>query len=328
MKNYYLFFKILLLTGLIVLSIFILYNFFYYNQKYSPDSIQVSISWMVTISYHILFFYLLLFLIDIKIYQTIFIIIVVFGAPAWVIIYALETFISGFWFPILTIIRHLSAILCFSILSPGLTLLIIKYIKNNSNTTKSRRIFHNYHIHEDIVGIFFIIIALILLIIRYKLIEYEIFRTNLRIFLAIDMILLYLFLFFGSFLIFRDWRDLIKFKFIEKREHVYTNYPSSVFNPVTSDSIKFFKSPKILLYPFGILLSSIAVNIFIHGNDFLPEEIFSLNHETLVMMGIILSFFGGVIVGLDWYRLFAKMYPDLYRNFELVLENLRKRSSK
>ncbi len=324
MKNYFLFFKRLLLAILAVLSIFIIYNFFYYNQKYSQDSIEVSINWMFTISYYLLFFYMLLFLIDIKIYQIIFIMIVIFGTPAWIIIYILETFVPGFWFPILTILRNFSAILCFSILSPGLALFIVKYIKNNSNTTNSRKIFHNYHVHEGIVGIFFIITALILLIIRYTLIQYEILRTNLRIFLAIDMILLYLFLFVGSFLIFRDWRDLIKFKFIEKREYTYTNYRSSIFNPITSDSFKFFKSPKILLYPFGILLNSIALNIFIHGNDFLPEEIFTLNHETLIAIGIILSFFAGAIIGLDWYRLFAKMYPELYQNFEQFLGNLKK----
>jgi hypothetical protein len=137
------------------------------------------------------------------------------------------------------------------------------------------------------------------------------------------MIFLYLFLFFGSFLIFRDWRDLVQFKIIQKQEHVDINYSSSTFYPLTPDSIKFFKSPKVLLYPFGILLSSIAVNIFIHGTDFLPEEIFTLNHETLVLLGIMLSFFAGGIVGLDWYRLFAKIYPDLYQKFERVLDNLK-----
>ncbi len=77
------------------------------------------------------------------------------------------------------------------------------------------------------------------------------------------------------------------------------------FFPISPDSIKFFKPPKVILYPIGILLSSIAVNIFIHGNDFFPQEIFSLNHETLVVIGIIFSFFAGGIVGLDWFRLFA-----------------------
>jgi len=248
---------------------------------------------------------------------------VVLGTPAWIIIYALETFVTGFWFPFLTVIRHLSAILSFSILSPGLTLIVINYIKNNSNRSHSRQLFHNYHVHEGFVGIISIFISILLIIIRYTLIQYEVFRTDLRIFLAIDMILLYLFLFFGSFLIFRDWRDLIKFKIIQKREQVDVNYSSSTFYPITPDSIKFFKSPKVILYPIGVLLSSIAVNIFIHGNDFFPQEIFSLNHETLVVIGIILSFFAGGIVGLDWYRLFAKLYPKLHQNFEQILDKLR-----
>ena len=306
-----------------LLSIFFLYNFFYYNLYYPSESLVVSISWMNTINYFILFFYLTLFLINYRMYIIIFIVIIVLGTPTWIIIYALETFITGFWFPFLTVIRHLSAILSFSILSPGLTLIVINYIKNNSNRVYSRKLFQKYHVHEGFVGIISIFISLLLIIIRYALIQHEVFRTDLRIFLAIDMILLYLFLFFGSFLIFRDWRDLIKFKIIQKREQVDTNYSSSTFYPLTPDSVKFFKTPKIILYPFGILLSSIAVNIFIHGNDFFPEELFLLNHETLVLIGIILSFFAGGIVGLDWYRLFAKLYPELYQNFEQVLENLR-----
>ncbi|MFW9971558.1 MAG: hypothetical protein ACFFDF_15290 [Candidatus Odinarchaeota archaeon] len=327
MKKYYLIFKLLLLTGLFILIPFILYNFFYYNLIYSSDSIEVSISWMVTISYFIVYFYLLLFLINIKIYFITFCIIVIWAAPAWIIIYALETFVFGFWFPILTILRHLSAILCFSILSPGLSLLVIKYIKNYSNRNKPKKIFNNYRIHEGFVGIFFIVIAIILVIIRNILIKYETFRTNLRIYLAIDMIFLYLFLFFGSFLIFRDWRDLINFKLVQKREPLNSNFSSSIFYPLTYDSIKFFKSPKILLYPIGILISSIAVNIFMHGTYFLPEEIFTLKHETLVLIGIIFTFIGSGMLGLDWYRLFAKIYPELYQNFEQILKNLRKDSS-
>lgn len=323
-KNYYLIFKILVLTCVICLCGFILYSFFYNNLYYPTESLVVSISWMITISNFILFFYVLIFLINFRTYIIIFSIVAILGTPAWIIIYALETFIVGFWFPFLTIIRHLSAILCFSILSPGLTLIVINYIKNNSNRFQSRKLFHNYHIHEGFVGIISILISIILIITRYALIQYEVFRQELRIFLAIDMVLLYLFLFFGSFLIFRDWRDLVQFKIIQKRELVDTIYSSSTFYPLTSDSVNFFKSPKIILYPFGILLSSIAVNIFIHGTDFFPEELFTLNHETLVLIGIILSFFAGGIVGLDWYRLFAKLYPELYQNFEQVLENLRK----
>jgi hypothetical protein len=249
--------------------------------------------------------------------------VVIFGTPSWIIIYALETFVPGFWHPVLTIIRHLSAILSFAILSPGLTLIAINYIKNNSNRSSSRKLFHNYHIHEGFLGIIFMCISIILIIIRYILVQYEIFRQDLRIFLAVDMVFLYLFLFFGSFLIFRDLRDLISFKIIEKRELVDENYSSAIFYPITPDSIKFFKSPKIILYPIGIFLSSIAVNIFIHGTDFFPELFFNINHETLVLIGIILSFFSGGIVGLDWYRLFAKIYPKLYQDFEKVLDNLR-----
>lgn len=327
MKISSLFLKRLIFTILLCIGVYILYNFFFYNQNYTLDSIEVSISWMFTISYFILFFYVLIFLISMKSYIISFGIVVILGTPTWIIIYALETFIQGFWFPSLTIIRHLSAILSFSILSPGLILIVINYIKNNSNKANSRKIFHTYHVHEGFVGVIFILLTLFLIMIRLYLVQYQIFRRELRIFLAIDMVLLYLFLFFGSFLIFRDWRDLIRFRLINKRESPHSDYSISTFYPITPDSLKFFKSPKILLYPFGILFSSIAVNIFIHGTDFMPEEIFNLNHEALVLIGIILSFFAGGIVGLDWYRLFAKMYPELHKDFEQILEKLRRINS-
>ncbi|MFX1438162.1 MAG: hypothetical protein ACFFAA_13390, partial [Promethearchaeota archaeon] len=305
----------------------ILFNFFFYNLKYSSDSIEVSISWMYTISYFILFFFILFFLIGIKSYLFMFITIAFFGGLAWIIIYALETFILGFWFPALTILRHISAILCFSILSPGLVLSLMHYIKNASSKTDSRKFFHKYRVHEGFIGIIFLLFALILLIIRYNLIKYEIFRTDLRIFLAADMILLYLFLFLSSFLLIRDRRDIVKLHFIQRREPESTNYNIRLFNSLTSDSIKFFKSPKFFLYPFGIFFNSIAVNIFIHGTNFLPEEVFNLNHENLVLIGIIFSLISGAIIGLDWYRLFAKIYPEIYQNFEQVLEDLRKINS-
>jgi hypothetical protein len=284
---------------------------------------EVSISWMLTISYSIGVFYILLFLTNIRIYLIIFSVIVIFGGPTWIVIYFLETFVPGYNFPSLTVLRHLSAIISFSVLSPGLTLAVINYIKNNTNSDKPRRVFHKYHIHEGFVGIVFILISLILMVLRYNLVKYEIFRTDLRIFLAINMIILYLFLFFGSFLVFRDWRDVIKGKFIQKRDFTDTDPNPLGVNTITADSITFFKPPKFLLYPFGLLFSSIAVNIFIHGTDFLPEEVFTMNHETLVLLGIIFSFISGGIVGLDWYRLFAKIYPETYQKFEILLDKFR-----
>jgi hypothetical protein len=220
-------------------------------------------------------------------------------------------------------IRNSSAIICISLLSPGLTINIFKYVRNNSNHNKKGRIFKNFHIHEGIVGVVFVIIAFLLLMIRYSLIQFEVFRTDLRIILAITMILLYLFLFSGSFLLFRDRRDLIRLKFIERREIIENvNDTSSIFSPITPDSRNFLKSPRILMYPFALLLNSLAVNLMIHGLDVMPKRIFNLSLESIILTGIIFCLISGGLIGIDWYRFFKRMYPIEVNEIEKELKKL------
>jgi len=276
---------------------------------------------MITILFFISYFYILLFLINFNVYNLIFVFLITLGTPLWIIVYLLQFLKIELSVLNWSAIRNISVILCFSILGPGLSLNFIKFIKNNSNLYNKRKLFRNYHIHESFVGILFIIIAFCLWIIRSMLIQHEIMKKELRIFLALNMIPLFLFLFSGSFLIFRDRKDLLKLRFIEKKKYELKVNKSSVFNPITPDSKLFFKSPRIVLYPFGILLSSFSVNIFIHGAFFFPEEIFSLTHETIVLMGFILCFIAGGMIGIDWYRIFARLYPDLYQKTEQILRN-------
>ncbi|MFX0037344.1 MAG: hypothetical protein ACFE9I_17115 [Candidatus Hermodarchaeota archaeon] len=278
---------------------------------------------MITISFFITIFIVLLILVDFKSYNLIFGLLITIGTFLWIFSYLIEIFKIelGFWN--WSTIADSAIILCFSILSPGFTLNIIKYIKNNSNLNRKKTIFKEYHIHEGFVGVLFVVIAILLWILRYFLIQYEIIRKKLRIFLAVDMITLFLFLFSGSFLIFRDRRDLFKLRFIKNRNITNQNSASTVFNPIFPDSVEFFKSPRILLYPFGIILGSISLNMFIHGTDFLIEEFFNLTHERIVIIGLILCFIAGGMIGIDWYRLFAKLYPELYCELEKVLYELK-----
>ncbi|MFX1377311.1 MAG: hypothetical protein ACFFA0_16045 [Promethearchaeota archaeon] len=323
MNTYLFFFKVVILSVLLVLGYLILYFFFYYNQQYEWYSIGLKVNWMITILFFIFFFYFLFFLIDFKSYSIIFSIIIPLGTTLWIGIYFLEFFKINLGLWNWTTIRNSAAILCISILSPGLTLLIIKYIKNNSNPNIKRTIIKNFHVHEGFVGIIFVIIALLLWSIRSLMIQHEALKKRLRIFLALDMIILFLFLFSGAFLILRDRKDVFGLKFIERRKLQQDTKFSSIFNQISQDSLQFFKSPRGLYYPFGILLNSIALNMFIHGTDFLPKEIFNLSHEKIVLIGIVLSFVAGGMIGLDWYRLFAKFYPNLFLDLELILDDLR-----
>jgi len=323
MQKYLIFLKGVLILALLIFILIVSYFYFYFYPRYRRESMQISINRLITIISFIIFFCTLLILIDFNLYNRIFAIIITVGTILWIGIYLLELLKirpeAWNW----TAVRDFAAIISLSILAPGFTLNIIKFIKNNSNKNKKRKVFKKYHIHEGFVGVLFLILGVLFLIIRYFLIQHEVMRKKFRIFLAVDMILLYLFVFSGSFLIFRDRRDLLRLKFIEKRDTLNTIHNSSAFSPITLDSFHFFKTPRILYYPFGIILSSLSVNLLIHGTDFLGVRIFSLSQETIVLIGFFFCLLAGLMIGIDWYRLFAKLYPNLYEEIEEIIRDLK-----
>ncbi len=323
MNKFYRLIKGVILSNFIVLSIIILYYFFYFDQHYAWDSLEIKINWMVTIFFFIFLSFILLFTIKPKVYNLIFILIIIVGIPLWIILYLFEFLKIEMSFWNWPAVREIASIICISLLAPGLSLNFIKYIKNHSNRVERGKVDKKYHIHEGFVGILFLIFALFLWNIRYYLIQNNAMKTELRIFLALDMIPLIIFLFSGSFLVFRDRRDLLRLKFIEKNKSELENRNSLIFNPITTDSIAFFKSPRIPLYPLGILLSSFSINMFIHGNLFLSNEIISLTHETIVFLGFVLCFIAAGLIGIDWFRFFGKVYPDLYQDVVQILNDFK-----
>ena len=319
MKKYLLFLKAVIILSLVIFSLIVTYFYFYLYPRYTWESIELSVNRFITIINFMIFFYILLVLINFNTYNRIFGITITIGILTWIGIYLLEFFKikPDFW--VWSGVRDFAALISLSILAPGLTLNIIKFIKNNSNKNRKRKVFRENHVHEGFVGILFFIFGVSLLIVRYLLMEYEVFRKRLRIFLALDMILMYLFLFSGSFLIFRDRRDIVRLKFIEKRDISKDIHNSSVFSPITRDSVHFFTPPRIIYYPFGILINSFSVNFLIHSTDLLSVKIFGLSEETIVLIGFFLGIVAGFMIGLDWYRLFAKLYPELYNEIEEIL---------
>lgn len=280
---------------------------------------------MITISFFIIFFYTLFHLIDSKTYNRIFILIIIIGTITWIIFYILEVLKVKLTILNWRAIRDSFVILSVSILSPGFILNIFKYIKNNSDHNKKGRVFKNYHIHEGLVGVIFVVAAFILLFFFYFLYQYEEMRKELRIFLAFPMIFLILFLSSGTFLIFRDRRDLVKLKFVGKRElNKFNNNGTSVFNPITPESVGFFNSPRFSYYSFALFINSFSVNLLIHGADYLPERIFNLSRGVIVLIGFIICFITGGMIGIDWYHLFAKIYPKEYQEIEQILMKFRK----
>ena len=282
---------------------------------------------MSTILFFFFFFYILTFLIEYNAYIIVCACIIIIGPPIWIVTYYVELNVGEIFFISIETIHDIISIMCFSILAPGLTLIVIQFIKRNTSKFDEHRIFGKYHVHEGFIGILFIVIAVIMWFIRISLIQYKIFRTTLRIFLAIDMIFLFIFLFFGSFLLFRDRKDVLQLNFFEKKvnpdKRNEKNNSTSVFSEITSESFHFFKILKVKIFPIGILLSSFSANALIHGLDLLPLEIFRLELETIVIIGIICCFIGAGIIGLDWYNLFAWIYPERYQEIENVMRKIQ-----
>jgi len=310
----------------ILLSIIALSSYTHVSFNHVNIQIEYKIAMMYTILFFFVLFYVLMFLINYNLYIIICASLIIIGIPSWIYIYYIELNYGNIFLLSNEMIENIIAILCFSILSPGLTLFIIQFIKRKTSKYEKNRILGTYHVHEGFIGILLVVSAFFLWIVRQLLIQQEIFRTTLRIFLGLNMIVLFVVLYFGSFLVFRDWRDVVRLNLFEKKVKINENGEpqknvtnNTVFNQISPDSIHFFKRLKVKVYPIGILLVSFSANALIHGLDLLPIEIFNLQLETIVLIGCTCCILGAGLIGLDWYNLFARIYPDRHEEIEKII---------
>ncbi|MBD3338748.1 MAG: hypothetical protein GF353_06555 [Candidatus Lokiarchaeota archaeon] len=220
----------------------------------------------------------------------------------------------------------ITILITFSIIAQGIILLLIYILIKKTAQHNDAVILKKYHIHEGIVGIIFIGLAIALIIYRGYLIRNGIFHPSFTVLLMLTQFLLFLTLFFGSFFILRDWKDVLKLKFIEKIDPINCknekSEKTSVFNRINEDDVEFFASPRLLLYPLGILFTSISINLIVYGTGILFQETYLLRNDTLIFIGYFLCILAGAIIGLDWFRVFKKLYPELFYEIEKVLSNL------
>jgi hypothetical protein len=208
-----------------------------------------------------------------------------------------------------------------AMVAPGIVLFIVHYIKKISGKFEGNFI-GKYHLHESFLGIILIGLSIPFYIIRFNMIQLEIFQKEYKLYLAIIMIFLYFFIYFGSFFAFRDFHDLFRLKFLEKvskpiGKQVSTN---SAFNFITRNDLHFFKHPRLILFPLGLLVTSISFLMVIYGNNFIPKEY--LTHEFIINLGYILSFFAGGLIGIDWLRIFKIFYPSHYKDLERKINEI------
>ncbi len=245
----------------------------------------------------------------------------------WIIAYVLgliplSRFFWDFW--------ELITLISFSMIAPGLIVYIAYDIKKITAKFEAATILGRYHLHEGFVGLIFLIIGFFLLLLRPSLLflSHPYYRRSSLILLFVQ-ILSFIFLLLGSFFFFRDWRDIIHLNFIEiklKAQNNLEKVQNRVFKHLTKEDLHFFKVPKLIIYPLGMLLTIISVNMIIYGIDFLPYQIFNIDDELVIQLGYLLCFIAGGLIGIDWYRIFKIFYPQDYEIIEKEIINLKEQS--
>ena len=271
-------------------------------------------------------FYGIVLAINIRFYRMLFFSLAFFGIVAWNISYLNDNLDLGLLSNILKDFLEIVLFISTAVIAPGLVVFIAYYIKKFTSKFEGNFI-GKYHLHEGFFGIILVGLAIILLISRTIIRQFEVFFNELKIVLAIVMILLYFVLFFGGFFIFRDIKDVIRLNFIKKmdKSRVIKEKHSRIFSSITQDNISFFKVSKIPIFPIGIFITSISFSMVIYMTKFIPREL--LSSELIVNYGYVFSLLAGSIIGFDWVRIFKWFYPKYYADIEQRIIELKKNSN-
>lgn len=319
-RRYYIF-------GLFFVSTVSLIIFFHFKLIYQWDSLELKISRMITIIIFNFTFTILVFLMKIELYKKIFKISLLVGISVWAFVYSLrfmEEIALPLWF---WNVWDAIVLLSFSLLGPGIIIYMIEIIRQKTAKYDEALLF-GYHVHEGFVGVILFIIGGLLFLLRGFLIQFEIFWNELGVILSLTYIFLFLFLYFGSFLISRDWKDIRDLKLIESTKEAkmspqqHKNHET--FNKISHTDVHFFHSPLKTIYPLGIYLTTFSMCAMVYGTDFLPQELFFMEREIVVIfVGLIGAIVAGAIIGKDWLRLFRRFFPELYKDLEVILSEFK-----
>ena len=210
--------RLFILLPLFIFTSIAIIFYIHAKQIHLSESLELAVSRIIMIVFFNLLVYTLIFFIDIVYYRRIFLIILIIITAIWLIelytwAYLDLTPISLQYGPFWEVILLLS----FSLIGQGLIIYIIYYIRKTSAKYSEAKVLGRYHIHEGFIGILFIVIALFLFLLRPSLLFLnDIYWKRYYIILWLVQIFLFIFLYLGGFLFFRDWHDVLKFKFIEK----------------------------------------------------------------------------------------------------------------
>ncbi len=294
--------------------------YFLIKQIYLEPSLEFRTIKMITILVINIVLILLMFLIDIELFKKMTLYAVVIG----MIIYGYYILAQyNDWLPFIWNEWEMITILIYAIIAPGLILYILHYIKHGSSKYVDKK-YGKYHVHESFIGTVLLAVAVILILLILILYQNIVIIKDFYFVIAILGLLLFYFLYLGSFLIFRDWKDFKSFKFIEKPKRSEKKIVIPLFNEIDEEDLHFFEFPKHKLYSLGIVLTSISLSTIIYSNGLFPREFFFLDREIIIIFGFVCCFIAGGMLGKDWFRLFRKFEPELYKEIEKGLDKLKK----
>lgn len=315
--------KYLLILTLCILSSIMLYYYFLNKITFSlnRDELRwIRISAIILLN---ILFCTLIFLLEIDYYKKTLTYLLVSVVIIWflVLYFNLASLSNRFWD-----YWEIIIIITFSMISPGIIVYIIHYIKKSTSRFEESKIFGIYHLHEGFIGIIFIILAILFLWLRSSLLFLGgPYYSRYSIILLLTQILSFLFLYLGSFFFFRDWDDIIQLHLIEKKENLekIKKNQSTVFNHIDQADLHFFEYPRIIIYPIGIILTIFSLNTIIYGTTFLPLDKINITNELVIFFGYFVSFIAGGIIGRDWFRIFRKFYPEAYQEIENIINKVK-----
>ena len=311
---------------IIILSFTVWSSLTYYlqlKQVFEWYSYELTITRGISIGLLNTLFYGIVLVINIRSYRIIFFSLTFFGIIAWNISYLNENLDLGLLSNIMKDFLEILLFISTAVIAPGLVVFIAYYIKKFTSKFEGNFI-GKYHLHEGFFGIILVGLAIFLFISRTIVRQFEVFLNELKIILAIIMILLYFVLFFGGFFIFRDIKDVIHLNFIKKmdKSHVNEEQYSRIFSSITQDNLSFFKVSKLPIFPIGIFITSMSFSMVIYATKFIPREL--LSSELIVNYGYFFSLLAGCIIGFDWVRIFKWFYPKYYVDIEQRIIELKK----
>jgi hypothetical protein len=314
--------KILVISTLTLIVYFSLTNYLLNKQSYEWYSYELTVIRATLLLMLNVYFFVLALLIKISVFKKVYLILVVFGIIAWNVSHfdsvldlnSLTNTSDNF----LEIILFIST----SIVAPGLLMLIAYYIKKFTSKFEGSFI-GKYHLHEGLFGLILVGLSMLFSAFRIYLLQFEVFSKEYKIYLAIVMIFLYFFIFFGSFFILRDFDDIIHLRFVKKinSSQIKPKQNGSIYNSMTIENISFFKRSILFIYPIGLLLTGFSLSMVIYSTKFIPKDVLS-SGET-INLGYMLSFFAGALIGYDWVRVFKRFYPMHYKEIELRIKELQ-----